>query len=161
MLAPVQQHVDEAIAHLPRRPQRPAVVALRPHATPTPESPVDRFRQADAEPLHPPSERLRPLGLDEQVYVVRLDREMHDAKGRGGGGCEATAQRPEEAHAPQRGETAHGPQRHMDRLAVVVEGPSPMGHAGPRPSRFAPRARAAATPGPERECALTGLKGHP
>src|SRR5947208_10842265 len=60
VLAPVQQHVDEAVAHLPRRPQRSAVVALCPHAAPTAEPPVDRLRQADAEPLHPPSERPRP-----------------------------------------------------------------------------------------------------
>src|SRR5207244_10777516 len=115
-----------------------------------PESLCDIHSKAYAEPQQPPSERLRPLGLDEQLYVVRLDREMHDAKGRGGGDCEATAQRPEEAHAPQRGETAHGPQRHMDRLAAVVEGPSPMGHAGARHSRLAPRARSAAAAGPER-----------
>src|SRR5207249_4805088 len=55
-------------------------------------------------------------------------------------------------------EAAHGPQRHVDRLAAVVDGPSPMGHTGRRSSRLAPRAGAATTPVPERERALTGMR---
>jgi hypothetical protein len=84
MLAPVQQHVDEAVAYLTWRPERAAMVAVRPDATPTVELAVDRLREPDAEPLHPTSERLRPLCLGEEMHVIGLDRKVHDAKGTSG-----------------------------------------------------------------------------
>ncbi len=44
------------------------------------ERAMSRARHANREPLHPPREGLLVRGLDDQVKVIGLHREMHDTK---------------------------------------------------------------------------------
>jgi len=89
MLPAIEQNVDQTVPDLAGRSQRAAVETIGPHAAGVSDPPVDRLRQANAEPLHPARQRGRAVGLDEQVQVVRLDREMHDAEVCGGRAREA------------------------------------------------------------------------
>ena len=67
MLAVVLQDVDEHVPQLPRRPDRPPIVALRPHLAGTLEDPVESASKADGEPLTAAPERIAVLRLDEEV----------------------------------------------------------------------------------------------
>ncbi|HLY37825.1 MAG TPA: hypothetical protein VKU61_07305 [Candidatus Binatia bacterium] len=120
MLPAVEQNVDQTIPHLAGRPQRAAVEAIGPNSASASDPTVDRLREADAEPLHPARQCGCPVGLDEQVQVVRLHREMHDAEVCGRREHEPAADRAEDAVSAQRRKAAHGPNRHVDGMAVIA-----------------------------------------
>jgi hypothetical protein len=75
----VLQDIDERISHLARRPERPSVVPIAPHASPPPEGSVDSLGEADGESLEPPGELGPDVGLDDHVKVVSLHGEVKDA----------------------------------------------------------------------------------
>jgi hypothetical protein len=80
MLAKVEQHVDEARAHLARRFERPSVIALGPHLAPSPDGAIDGARTPHGEPLHAPDQPAPFVGFDEQVKMIRLDRKVNEPK---------------------------------------------------------------------------------
>jgi hypothetical protein len=80
MLPAVQQDVDERVPNLTRRSQRAAVISVGPDVPGTSEPAVDCLRESDPESLHPAYEGPRPVRLDQQMDVVRLHGELHDAK---------------------------------------------------------------------------------
>jgi hypothetical protein len=80
MLSKVQQHVGETKAHLARRRERPGVVASAPYRAGAMGGPVHRQRAADRESVQTASQSAVRIGLDDQVQVVRLHRELNDPK---------------------------------------------------------------------------------
>jgi len=57
------------------------VVAVGEDGATVAESTMRRFRHANGEPLHPPRKGFLVLGLDDQMQVIGLEREMDDPKG--------------------------------------------------------------------------------
>jgi hypothetical protein len=56
------------------------VIAIGEELAAPPEHPVETPGQPDLEAEHPAREAGRPLGLDDEVDVVALDAELHDAE---------------------------------------------------------------------------------
>ena len=160
VLAPILKNIDQPVAHLSRRPQHAAVVAICQDAPPAAQPAVDCLCEPDGQALHSPCKRPRLFCLDEEMDVVHLDGELHHPKPRAAGASEGLAQRREEACATHRRKTAHEPQRHVDGMPATVKGTSAMRRAGPRSCRFATRARAATTPGTECEGELSRGVAH-
>lgn len=52
--------------------------AIAQHGPAAAEDAVHRLREARSKRLHSPSERRRPIGLDDRVEVVVLDRELEE-----------------------------------------------------------------------------------
>jgi hypothetical protein len=80
VLAEVQQHVDHARPHLPRRRQRAGVIPVADDFASAAEGAVDRERQPDGQPMHAAARAARLIPLDDEVPVVLLDRKMDHAK---------------------------------------------------------------------------------
>jgi hypothetical protein len=86
MVTPVVDHVHQAVARLPWRLDEQGVIAVREHAAATALRPglADRHVQAlgsgDLETLHALREGFPVCRFDEQMDVVGLDADVHDAE---------------------------------------------------------------------------------
>ena len=80
VLSEVEQHVDHARPHLPRRRQRSGVISVADHLSSAAEGAVDRERQPDGEPVHATSGAARLIPLDDEMPVVLLNRKMDHPK---------------------------------------------------------------------------------
>jgi hypothetical protein len=80
VLAKVEQDVNETVPNLARRRQRAGVIAAVPDLAGAPQSPVDRAGGSRGEAVQPADERVSRRGLDDEVDVIGLNREMRDAK---------------------------------------------------------------------------------
>jgi len=78
--AGVEEHVHEGIAKLPRTREVPAVIAFAPEAPSPRRQSVHEHRDTGGESLHAARQGDRVVGFDDEVKVVRLDREVKDAK---------------------------------------------------------------------------------
>ncbi len=84
--------------------------------------PVHRERDAREEQLHPACELFPVLGLDQQVDVIVLDREMNDADAAGNRSCHLPADRAEDALRPEARRQARALDRDVNRVSCVVDG---------------------------------------
>jgi hypothetical protein len=116
------------------RPQHPQVVAIAQHGPARSERAVHGAGEARAERLHPAAERLRAVGFDDEVRVVRLDRVFDDAE------IAARAKRPErvlelrdQQTSPQRRQSRTRLQCHERRMRRRDSVAAAMSHARPRP----------------------------
>jgi hypothetical protein len=80
MLPEVEQRVDHARSHLPRRRERTNVVAIADDLALAAEDAVDGERQPDGEPVHAATGTARLIPLDDEVPVVLLDGEVDHAE---------------------------------------------------------------------------------
>ncbi len=137
---PVSQHIDQRGPDLPRRRQRPGMVALGPEGPPAMQRPVHRPRDADLQPLESAREPGAIVGLDEQVDVVGLDRELEHAEAAARGGGQRVADGAKDASATEGGQrcpdaegAVHGVPRLVRRAAAVRDPAArPGGAAGVR-----------------------------
>ena len=80
VLARVREDVDQRVAHHARRPQRTRVVTVAPDGAVATHRTVRGERAADRESAHAARELDGGVRLDDQVQVVGLDGEVHDAE---------------------------------------------------------------------------------
>jgi hypothetical protein len=102
MLSEVEQHVDHARPHLPRRRQRTHVVTVADNLPLAAEDAVDGERQSDREPVHTASGTARLIALDDEVPMVLLDRKMDHAESIDGRPGDRASERPEHPRGPER-----------------------------------------------------------
>ena len=127
------------------------VIAVREHLASPPlpggaERGVDVTRRRDLEALHPAGERALVLGLDEQVDVGALQRDVHDAKPLAQGRRDRrVAHRLVHPAPPQAAYRRRDPQHHVERVVRLEVRPGRMALEGARPLRPATRAAALAT----------------
>ena len=96
MLAEVEQHVDHARPHMPRRRQWSRMIPIADDsAFAAAECAINRERQSDGEPMHAPAGTACLIPLDDEVPVVLLNRKMDHP--------EAIDRRPRD-RAPERAE---------------------------------------------------------
>jgi hypothetical protein len=76
----VEQHVRDRVTRLARRPDDPLVVPILEHRTAAAEDPVRSPGESRPEGLCAAPERIRVVGLDEEVRVDRLHRVVGDAE---------------------------------------------------------------------------------
>jgi hypothetical protein len=80
VLADIEKHIDQGIAHLTGRLEQTHVVAPIENGPAPSEDPVDRLGESDRDGLHAPTHRAPPRGLDDEVQVVSLDGVVDDAE---------------------------------------------------------------------------------
>ena len=80
MLPEVEQHVNHARSHLPRRRQRTDVIAISDDLPLAAKDAIDGERQPDGEPVHAATGTARFISLDDEVSVVLLDGEVDHAE---------------------------------------------------------------------------------
>src|ERR1043166_2151194 len=83
VLSEVAKYIPDLIASLRWRPDHLDVIPIGKHLAAAPphaiaQRGVDVPRRGDREALHPTGQRSRVLGLDEQVHVRALQRDVHD-----------------------------------------------------------------------------------
>ena len=78
VLPPVLQHVDQGMPHLRRCPQGARVVARGENRPSCAHEAIQALGHADGKGLHASSKRQPVLRLDDQMNVVRLNRELDD-----------------------------------------------------------------------------------
>jgi hypothetical protein len=102
VLARIEQHVRQRVAHLAGSSQSADVVAAEKYGAHSVEDAIDSSRYARADRLHPTSQRLPARCFDDEMQVIALDRELGDAEltalARRG---EATAQLPKKRASPE------------------------------------------------------------
>ena len=76
----VEQDVPDRIPDFARRPQDPRVVAIRQQPPTPPKHTPHRPGHPLAQTLHPPTERILILRLDDEVRVVPQERVVHHPK---------------------------------------------------------------------------------
>ena len=81
MLGPVLEDVEQCRSGLTRCLELMRVVAVGEDRPAVAESTMRRASHANREPLHAAREGLLVRGFDDQVQVIGLHREVHDAKG--------------------------------------------------------------------------------
>jgi hypothetical protein len=130
------------------------MIPVHPHAAATAELSIDRLRQTNSEALHPPREGRSLVGLDEQVHMIRLDREVHDPKPEGRCGGERASDDWEHVPASKRWESGNSPQRDVYGMPAIVKRTSAMRYAGLGPARLSARAGTGTTSPTEAENGL-------
>jgi hypothetical protein len=80
VFAEIEQHINHARPHLPRRRQRSRVIPSADDFPSAAEGAVDSERQPNGEPVHTAAGAARLIPLDDEVAVVLLDRKMDHAK---------------------------------------------------------------------------------
>lgn len=78
--ARIQEDVRQRVAHLARCAQDVAVVAICEDRAASAENPIHGSRKARPDGFHPSCERLVARRLDDQVYVIGLDRVVGQVK---------------------------------------------------------------------------------
>jgi hypothetical protein len=156
VLAEIRQRVLDRVPRLRGRRDHLDVIAIREHlaaARPSAvaERSVDVTRRRDRKALHPAGERGLVLGLDDQVHVVALQRDVDDT--------EPLTQRSRDrgivhrlVHpaAPQAAHRRSDPHHHVQRVIRLEVRPRPVPLARPWPLRLATSAAALATPTEQR-----------
>ena len=80
MTSGVQQHVTNRVPNLSWRLQNPHVVAIRQDPSAPCKCPLRRPDNPQRDGLHPPSERVPILRLDNQMRMIPQERVMHQPK---------------------------------------------------------------------------------
>jgi hypothetical protein len=96
VLPEVEQHVNHARPHLPRRGQGSGVVAVADDLPLASENAVDSERQSDRQSVHAAAGTAGFIALDDKVPVVLLDREVNHPKTIDGCPCDGAPERSEQ-----------------------------------------------------------------
>lgn len=138
---------DQSVAHGAWSFERAALPAIGEEAPFAREQRIDATCQANAQPAHPLNQIVTALGLDDQVNVIGLSRELADSKALGRALCGVRnrfAHRRKQGLGAQR--TARGAQRYVDGVLRAVFGPSSMQNLSRLWTGGTPSARAATAP---------------
>ena len=159
--AAVEDHIADGGPYLPRRPESAREVAIGKDAAAAAEGRVEPPRDADAQPLEPPRQRLGVLGLDDEVQVVLLHGEVHQPEaeallGRAKAGLDEAI----ELGGAQAGQVFAHREADMHRMARGQPGPPQM--RGPAVWLSGPtRAWPPAAPAAEGQAELAALRVGP
>jgi hypothetical protein len=154
MLAPVLQHIQERVPYLPRRGERPRVVAITPDSTLAPEEAVDRPGDPDREPLNTAREPRRPVGLHQQVEMIGLDAVVEEAEAVAGGGGERAPHGREKWLVAQGRESCTCAQSDVSGMSWLVGRAALVRNGAATGSGLAPGTWTPTTPGPDRKLEL-------
>src|SRR5438874_10662677 len=80
VLRPIHDDVHERSAHFAGRRQRPRVVTITPDTAPALKQPIDSASDANRSTRNSTRQTNLVARLDEQMYVINLDRKVNDTK---------------------------------------------------------------------------------
>jgi hypothetical protein len=124
----VEKNVNQSIAHFAGRAQFPRVEPSAQDGSAATEHAVVCPRKANGEPGHSPREGRTVVRLDNEMGVVVLHAEMHDAEPRPCRRGECSPQLTEASLFAHTGQKPPATQRHMNRMAATMEGALCMRH---------------------------------
>ena len=117
----VVEHVPDCPTDFRWRSQITREVVVREHLAGAPDSTIQRASDADHERAHAFRERSGIVGLHDQVDVVRLHGEVHEAESRSLPPCvQRVEDAPENAVASKRGKTFEDAQDDVERKACLA-----------------------------------------
>src|SRR5262249_23724622 len=159
VLEAVPENVDQAVANLRRRPERPRMIAIAPQAAGAAGRPIDHAGDSRGQALDAARERGAVCGLDDHVDMVALDPELHDAarEAAAGGRFEGVADLGGDREIAHVRGAVDRTERHVERVTRVELGPRAVADARLRsatvvvaaelPGRFAAGVFARPAPG--------------
>jgi hypothetical protein len=140
------------------------VVAIREDVPAVPQRAMRGTRHSNREPLHTSRKGALVFGLDDQVQVIGLDREVHDAKGVLLASRDRVAHRLEEQPiAPQARQPFASPHRDVHRMTGNMPLAASVRHTNAAAQRFATSTRpstAMREDGPKRKLLLDKAIAH-
>jgi hypothetical protein len=164
MLGPVLENIEQRSAGLARRFQLMRVIAVREDGSTRAKRTMNRVNHPNRKTLHASRECELIIGFDNQVKMVRLNREVHHAKvgllARGDRAPHRVEQEPITAQAGKPLADALG---HMHRMPCEMPLAPAVRHSRSDARRFASRPRprtAVAFPFLERKLLLSGGSHH-
>lgn len=155
MFARIEQHIAQREMDGPGRPERPRMVSIRKNTPLAPELTIDGARHANVQPLHAPRERTAVGCFCDQMQMVALHGEVHQAKAKA-----ILASRERLLHALQQAPDAKrrqarlNPQRDVHWMMVRKCGATQVRDPRPLALGTSPRSRAPPTPSPKCERSL-------
>ena len=120
VLANVEKHVAKGVAYLGGRSEKLKVESPRDHPPTSLEDPIDRPCESRRDRLHAARQRIRGLGLDDEMKMIILNRIFYESEVPA-----LTRLRKGSSHLENQRSTAkarepiHDPQRHMRRSEPV------------------------------------------
>ena len=145
VLAEVEQHVNHADPHLPRRGQRAGVKAVADHLPFAPERAVDGERQPNGQPVHAPTGAAGLVALDDEVAVVLLDRKVDHPEPVDRRPSDGAPERPEHARRAERRQSGRTTDGDLHRVSGIDLRSRVVGHRSTA-ARLSPGALASAPP---------------
>src|SRR5262249_53960382 len=134
MMFPVLKHVDDCMPGRARRRESARVVAFGEYSAAAAQDAVNRAGEPNREPLEAARENIGVVGLDQQVDVIGLHREMHDAEPFARSPPE-TAPQHRESRLPKGGQLRSDAQRDVRGMGLPVHRTPAMRNGGAMPRR--------------------------
>jgi hypothetical protein len=117
MLSKVEQHVDHARPHLPRRRQRANVIAIADDLPLAAQHAVDRERHSNGESVHAATGAARLIALDDEVPVVLLNRKVDHTESIERRSSDGASERAEHPRGSKRRKPGRGSDRDLQRVS--------------------------------------------
>jgi len=80
MLSEVQQNIDKSVPYLARRGERTSMIAVAPYGTAALPSTVERPGRPAVQRIETSAKIVAGISFDDEMDVIGLDGEMHDAE---------------------------------------------------------------------------------
>ena len=145
VLAAIHKNVNQRVSDLARRPQGSRVKAIAPDSAATTKHAVDRPGDANGKTADPMPERLRIIGLDDEMEMVVLNTELKDPKAPARGHGEGVADGGKRTVGAQAPDGLAGAQRDVQRVRRAVRRPRAVRDARPATRRELPAGTGAPT----------------
>jgi hypothetical protein len=120
MLLEIENNIDEAIAHFARRCEGAGMITTRPYRASSSQHPIDRTSHPNGHTRHASAERPSVVGLDDEVDMVVLHGEVHEAKPGARRLRESAPNRAKNRLSAQTWQRSYGAQSHVNRLPSTV-----------------------------------------
>jgi len=145
VLLVIHEHVKKAVSNLARPGEFPRMIALFPHATAAAKGPIDGPRKSNREAAHSARKARFVVRLHDEVDVIALDGEVHDAKFRARCVADTCSYGRKYGSGSQDADFVRGSHGDMNGMRRLVQWASAMGHTRFRVA-FPPRASPPPTP---------------
>ena len=145
MLPEISHDVNQRVAYLARRGERPGMISVSPDPASASKRAVDGARDADGETTHAARESPARVRLCDQMNVIVLDRKVNDPEILARGNGQRAVHVRENTCRAEATDCLHRAQRNVDGLRGDVYRAPAMRDAGPPPGRDLPSGTGAAT----------------
>ena len=150
MVPMILEHIGDRARDLRGRGEWPREVMVGKDAAAAAHQAIECPRHADGQPLHAAGERYLCVRLDDEMHVIALQREVHQAKALAYAPLtEGFSERRPGSAAAQAADMRQDPQNHMRGVAAVKLRPRAMRDQRLLSARLPPRALPHASPGLE------------
>ena len=120
MLSKIEENVDEAVTHLSWGREGVCVVAIAPDAPTSPPRAIQRSCRTAVQAIQAAPQLVSGISFHDEVNMIGLDGEVHDAKAAAAREAKCLNQRCERRLRSERFQRLRRPQRDVDGMARIV-----------------------------------------